>query len=382
MKATLTGVYIPPVAGYVHLQLHFANPGASGQSYFTRLFSGADVEFRIPASELAAMLDHPTEMYVRETSDPEYSKYNTAINGVKIGEFTFVAPIYGITLNPAGDYTFPAAVLNYGAQTPFSFAVSNNGTGDAGTLDLSLDGANWDAFTLSKTHVTVKEGQDDSFTVAPKTGLPLGTYNAIVRLRSSPLSLTFSSFRISFEVKAPTPTPKLTPTPKPKQASLEPITAVFDKTAPAEVAATLKIGSYKFRKITCDGVDLLANEQYTASTGLYVFNQDWLAGLPLGSHSIVFVMNGGKSPALALTVQDSTPPIADPPLEPAAPEDYTVELEWDEPEDVPLAAPVDAPPPGNNRSFPWWLIVIGVLLLCGIGAGLYVWKKKGRANKA
>jgi len=90
-------------------------------------------------------------------------------------------------------------------------------------------------------------------------------------------------------------------------ASISPKTTSFDKYAPADVSTTLTPGSYTLVKITCDGTDLTADNQYSVSGGVYTFSKTWFATLVNGAHTITFVMSGGANSTLALTVSDSTP---------------------------------------------------------------------------
>lgn len=91
-------------------------------------------------------------------------------------------------------------------------------------------------------------------------------------------------------------------------ASVDPKAASFDRYIPEDVSVTLMAGSYTLDEITCNGATLAAGEDYTARGGVYTFHKKWMAQLADGEHALNFIMSGGISPTLALTVSDTTPP--------------------------------------------------------------------------
>jgi hypothetical protein len=109
-------------------------------------------------------------------------------------------PLYGISLNQSGDYTFTAATVGYGAQTAKSVSVSNAGIQPTGDLTIELSGANSGSFTLNKTALnSIAVNGSDSFTVVPNTGLAIGTYTATVRV-SGDATITAKEFDVRFTV--------------------------------------------------------------------------------------------------------------------------------------------------------------------------------------
>jgi len=108
-------------------------------------------------------------------------------------------PFWGIHLT--GDHTFPPATVNYGAQTPHIATVTNTGNQPTGTLTVALSGANPDSFILSTTSLTsIAVGGATTFTVAPNTGLPVGTYTATVTVSGG--NNIEAVFVVSFTVNA------------------------------------------------------------------------------------------------------------------------------------------------------------------------------------
>lgn len=85
-----------------------------------------------------------------------------------------------IFLTPSS-HTFTAATEGYAAQTPLTVTVTNNGNADTGALNVTLSGDKANAFTLSINEIdSIAASKTATFTVAPKTGLAAGTYEATV----------------------------------------------------------------------------------------------------------------------------------------------------------------------------------------------------------
>ena len=120
----------------------------------------------------------------------------------------FVEQTASIALDPAEDYTFPAATEGYGEQTPLTVTVTNTGTVDTGLLNITLSGNNANCFTVDKT-VIENIGTDSnigaSFKVEPKTGLAAGTYTATVTVSGN--NVDRQSINVSFTVTASPSTP-------------------------------------------------------------------------------------------------------------------------------------------------------------------------------
>ncbi|GHV88104.1 hypothetical protein AGMMS50267_04640 [Spirochaetia bacterium] len=97
-------------------------------------------------------------------------------------------PTYGISLNPAGTYTFPAAVVGYGAQIEKPVTITNTGNQATGDLTVSLSGPGSGSFTLSSPSVgsigtIIGFNNPRQFGVRPNTGLTAGTHTATVTVR-------------------------------------------------------------------------------------------------------------------------------------------------------------------------------------------------------
>jgi hypothetical protein len=88
-------------------------------------------------------------------------------------------PEYGISLLPAGNYTFPPASYGYGEQASYGVVISNTGNSSAGTLNISLNGEGNGGFVLSRIFIdSIPVAGYEAFTVTPKTGLAPGVYLA------------------------------------------------------------------------------------------------------------------------------------------------------------------------------------------------------------
>lgn len=112
---------------------------------------------------------------------------------------------FGIGLSQTGTYTFPAATVGYGEQTAKEITVNNTGDGHTEKLELQLLGTNADSFTIQADDeftAGIPVGGSDTFTVVPKTGLAVGTYNAEVGVIVNGYSSASRSFNIKFTVKA------------------------------------------------------------------------------------------------------------------------------------------------------------------------------------
>ncbi|MEI7027764.1 DUF4073 domain-containing protein [Paenibacillus sp. y28] len=106
---------------------------------------------------------------------------------------------YSIVLSETGNHSFGTATTGYTGPTAYSVTVSNTGTSPTGELTVILSGTNASDFTLSKTEVSdLAAGGSDSFTVAPKSGLAVGSYTATVTVSGA--SFTAQHFTVSFAV--------------------------------------------------------------------------------------------------------------------------------------------------------------------------------------
>lgn len=120
----------------------------------------------------------------------------------------FVGQTASIALDPAEDYTFPAATEGYGEQTSLTVTVTKMGTVATGSLNITLSGDNAACFTV--TPGTIENiGTDSnigaSFKVEPKTGLAAGTYTATVTVSGN--NVDPRSINVSFTVTASPSTP-------------------------------------------------------------------------------------------------------------------------------------------------------------------------------
>jgi uncharacterized membrane protein len=109
------------------------------------------------------------------------------------------APTYGVTLDTTGTYVFQGTTVGYGARTARVITVTNTGNRPTGNLSLTLSGENSSSFVLSEQSMnTVQKGGSSNFTVAPKTGLQVGTYVATVTVSGE--NGISASFNVSFTV--------------------------------------------------------------------------------------------------------------------------------------------------------------------------------------
>lgn len=113
----------------------------------------------------------------------------------------FVEQTASIALNPAEDYTFPAATEGYGEQEPRTVTVTNTGNVDTGLLNITLSGNNANCFTVTPgaiDNIGTDSNNGASFKVKPITGLAAGTYTATVTVGGT--NVAHRSIGVSFTV--------------------------------------------------------------------------------------------------------------------------------------------------------------------------------------
>lgn len=92
-------------------------------------------------------------------------------------------------------------------------------------------------------------------------------------------------------------------------ASLTPTTVEFDKHTPnpSDKAITLNFNGNTLTGLRIGTSPLTANQDYTLSGSTLLLKKEFLAGLSVGEHSIVFDFNQGQDPVLKVKIVDSTP---------------------------------------------------------------------------
>jgi len=111
----------------------------------------------------------------------------------------------------------------------------------------------------------------------------------------------------------------------PPNATINPTAANFDVNKAAksfgDLMVTLSPGGYQLEGIYWGSYQLQVGKDYTVSpyptttswdaqavsASVYTFLKEFLASLPVGTHTITFVMSGGVNPELTLTITDSRP---------------------------------------------------------------------------
>jgi hypothetical protein len=192
------------------LLVEVTNTGAGAVGPFALVLEGTGAEsFELSAASIASIAAGGTyRITVRPKTGLGENTYTATvkISGEGISEsFTvdFIVetiPDYRIAHNVSqGAHTFSVASPGYGAQTPLSVTVTNNGNRPTGDLAVALEGTDAGSFELSAGSLSgiAKEGSAN-FTVQPKTGLAKGNYGATVRVSGdNGLSAVFT---VSFAV--------------------------------------------------------------------------------------------------------------------------------------------------------------------------------------
>ncbi|CAM4515784.1 glycosyl hydrolase [Paenibacillus macerans] len=95
-------------------------------------------------------------------------------------------------------------------------------------------------------------------------------------------------------------------------ASITPAKVEFDKYAPSrsDIAITVNFNGNTLTALRAGTNALTENQDYTLSGNTLLLKKEFLAGLPVGEHSIVFDFNQGKDPVLKVKIVDSTPSAA------------------------------------------------------------------------
>jgi len=119
------------------------------------------------------------------------------------GNFSFSPqksePNSNISLSRTGTYSFTSRPLGYGDQEPLTVTITNTSDEATGDLTIALSGTNASSFTISPTSLSSIDWDDSAtFTVVPKTGLPIGTYTAKITVSGE--NITSKSFDVSFTV--------------------------------------------------------------------------------------------------------------------------------------------------------------------------------------
>lgn len=102
----------------------------------------------------------------------------------------------------------------------------------------------------------------------------------------------------NLKVNNPTPNSSITPT-----------TVEFDKNTPnpSDKAINVNFNGNTLTALRVGTTVLTANQDYTLSGSTVLLKKEYLNGLPVGDHSIVFDFNQGQDPVLKVKIVDSTP---------------------------------------------------------------------------
>ncbi|WP_440109207.1 glycosyl hydrolase [Paenibacillus sp. QZ-Y1] len=91
-------------------------------------------------------------------------------------------------------------------------------------------------------------------------------------------------------------------------ASITPVNVEFDKYTPnqSDKAVTVNANGHTLTALRAGANALTANQDYTLNGSTLLLKKEFLAGLPVGEHSIVFDFNQGQDPVLKVKIVDST----------------------------------------------------------------------------
>lgn len=97
-----------------------------------------------------------------------------------------------------------------------------------------------------------------------------------------------------------------------QSASITPTSIEFDKNPPvqSDKAVTVNFNGNTLTALRIGANILTETQDYNLNGSTLVLKKEFLAGLPVGEHSIVFDFNQGQDPSLKLKIVDSTPSAA------------------------------------------------------------------------
>ena len=109
----------------------------------------------------------------------------------------WVAVAQSIVVDPKEDKVFPELEVGYGQIDPYTVTITNKGNKATGQLLVELSTGNTNAFDLSTKYIdSLAVGESAQFSVAPKTGLSVGSYSSNVAVSNS--DGVVASFKVSF----------------------------------------------------------------------------------------------------------------------------------------------------------------------------------------
>lgn len=97
-----------------------------------------------------------------------------------------------------------------------------------------------------------------------------------------------------------------------QSASITPTSVEFDKNAPvqSDKSVTVNFNGNTLTALRIGANILTESQDYILNGSTLVLKKEFLAGLPIGEHSIVFDFNQGQDPSLKVKIVDSTPSAA------------------------------------------------------------------------
>ncbi|MCL2788247.1 MAG: hypothetical protein FWD59_07105 [Micrococcales bacterium] len=177
------------VAGTFAIAINSANFTLSRNTTGS-LAAGASIPFTVvPKTGLPAGNYSAT---ITVTGSPASFSYKTFTVS-----FEVVNPIHTFSLTPAGNHTFPQAVVGYAALTARTMTVTNTGN-VPGTFSITSSNLN---FLVSRaTTGSLSPNTGISFSVAPKLGLGTGTHTSTITVSGTPYNFGTKTFTVSFTV--------------------------------------------------------------------------------------------------------------------------------------------------------------------------------------
>jgi len=203
------GYATPPAAHTVTVQ----NTGGGATGQLTVALSGTNANrFTLSRTTIPSLAANATQTFtVRPNSGLPIGTHTATVtvSSASVASRSFnvtfqVTEAAPITLTPAGNHTFPSAMIGYATPpAAHTITVHNTGTEAIGQLTVALSGANANRFTLSRTTIPgLLANATQSFTVRPNANLPAGTHTATVTVSGSVVTQAFpaQTLVVSFTV--------------------------------------------------------------------------------------------------------------------------------------------------------------------------------------
>jgi hypothetical protein len=182
LEVTIRNTGTGPVEGII---IGFSGPEAGAftvsPDLIERLETGAAASFRVTPQPGLGSGEYRAAVSVTGLG-------GTAAGLINVAFTVSATPLYGISLNIDGEegYVFPSRGLNSPTASPLTVTVTNTGNEETGTLNITLEGENPEAFQADPASVdSIAIGGTGTFTFQPNANQGTGTHTATVTVHGA-----------------------------------------------------------------------------------------------------------------------------------------------------------------------------------------------------